>query len=77
MAAILAPEVLTSSLLVVALTNRLTRSQFLRLILPDESMIKAISTTALHSLSVKWQKIIFKHLKVIQFTLGTVALAYP
>ena len=51
MAATLVPEELTSSLLVAALTKRLTLSQFLRLILPDESMINAISTTVAQSLS--------------------------
>ena len=44
-------ELLTSSLLTSALRNRLIRSQFLRPILPDESMIKAISSTERHSLS--------------------------
>ena len=45
-------ELLTSSLLTIALRNRFIRSQFLRPMLPDESMIKAISTTERHSLSV-------------------------
>ena len=44
-------ELLTSSLLTIALRNRFIRSQFLRPILPDESMIKAISSTERHSLS--------------------------
>ena len=44
-------ELLTSSLLTSTLRNRFIRSQFLRPILPDESMIKAISSTERHSLS--------------------------
>ena len=51
MAATCAAEGLTSSLLITALTKRFVLSQFIRPILPEESMIKAISKRGLHSLS--------------------------
>lgn len=51
MAATWAAEALSTSLLITALTNRFVLSQFVRPILPDESMINAISKRGLHSLS--------------------------